>query len=220
VVTGTGKENVPTTQTQVTFSVVSTSPSAALAQAHTAATSATIVSALLAANVSNLSTVSISLSPNYITRNNTQILQVFDATNRMSFIVNTSRAGALIDEVVSKGATAIDGVNFKSRPQDIHKAQTRAVEEATMDALSIADATLTPLDLCFLNNNSSSVASVKVDMTSSLPPPFPFYADVLGASTPVLGGTTNVEAQVTLKLKYIPCSSNRRSPSPAPRSSS
>lgn len=203
-VTGRGTESIPTTLTQVRLGVEAQGKTANEVQQEVARRSNSVVALLRSRNVTKLETTGISLNPNYRYDNNVQTLVGYNASNIVSFRVETQKAGDLLDDAVKAGASRIDGVSFVAAESAIASAQKVALGEATRDAQAQADAVLSALGL-----TRKEVVSVQVNGAFAPPPrPFNVTAKLAGAAmadaapSPVVGGEQQVEASVTLQISY------------------
>lgn len=200
-VTGRGVEMIPTTKTQVQLGVEVQGKTATSVQQQVAQRSTAVVELLRSRNVEKLQTTGIRLNPVYSYENNTQRLTGYVATNSVSFRVDTQRAGALLDEGVKAGATQIDSLSFVATDNAIAQGQQQALREATTDAQQQADTVLAALNL-----TRREIVSIQVNGANTPPPPpIPLAREALAtkvASTPVIGGEQQVEANVTLQISY------------------
>lgn len=200
-VTGRGIETIPTTLTQVELGVEVQGKTAEAVQQEAANRSSAVVELLKKRNVEKLQTTGITLNPNYSYENNTQRLVGYIATNTVSFRVETQRAGIIIDDAVKAGATRVNGVSFVAPDPAIAAAQKQALQEATQDAQQQANAVLEAL-----NFTAQEIVSIQVN-GASVPPPRPVVAfsklqRAEMADTPVEGGEQQVDASVTLEIRY------------------
>lgn len=204
-VTGRGEELVPTTLTQVRLGVEAQGKTANEVQQEVARRSNSVVSLLRSRNVSRLETTGITLNPNYRYDNNVQTLVGYNASNIVSFRVETAKAGDILDDAVKAGASRIDQVSFVATDSAIANARNVALREATQDAQNQADAVLAALGL-----TRREVVNIQVNGAFT-PPPRPFNMttklageDSLAAAppTPVVGGDQQIEASVTLQIMY------------------
>lgn len=201
-VTGRGTERVPTTLTQVRLGVEAQGKTANDVQQDVARRSNAVVSLLRSRQVDRLETTGISLSPTYRYDNGAQTLTGYTASNMVSFRLETQKVGTLLDDAVKAGATRIDGISFVASDSAIANAQKVALQAATQDARSQANAVFSTLGL-----NAREVVNIQIN-GSFTPPPRPLQADAMNAKTfaaaptPVLGGEQQVEASVTLQISY------------------
>ncbi|MDJ1171155.1 SIMPL domain-containing protein [Roseofilum sp. BLCC_M154] len=199
-VTGRGIERIPTTLTLVNLGVEVQGKTAQEVQAQVARQSSAVVKLLQERQVEQLETTGIRLTPNYSYSNDTQRLTGYTATNTVSFRIETSKAGSLIDEAVQAGATRIDGISFIATDEAIAEAQQVALRQATADAQKQAQTVLDALNL-----SSRSIVSIQINHASA-PSPIRLdganFARAESAPSPVMGGEQQVEASVTLQIRY------------------
>lgn len=201
-VNGRGVERIPTTLSQVSMSVDVEEKTAQSAQAEAARRSSAVVSFLQSRNVDKLQTTGIRLNPVYSYTDDVRRVTGYAANNTVSFQLATENVGVLLDEAVKAGATGINGVNFIASDQAIASAQKQALTQATQDAQQQANAVLSSLGF-----QAQEVVSIQVNGASAPPPPMLQRAEVgklssADASTPVIGGEQEVEASVTLQIRY------------------
>jgi hypothetical protein len=162
-----------------------------------------VVSLLRSRNVEKLQTTGINLNPNYRYDNGVQTLTGYIASNTVSFQLETSKVGGLLDDAVKAGATRIDGISFIASEGAIAGVQKIALQEATQDAQNQAKAVLSSLGL-----TSREVVNIQINGAFAPPPrPFPAFSKVnaeamAAAPPPVIGGDQQVEASVTLQISY------------------
>ncbi len=200
-VSGRGTEFIPTTLTQVRLGVEAQGKTANEVQQVVAQRSNAVVNLLRSRKVEKLETTGINLNPTYRYDNGNQTLTGYSASNIVSFRVETSKAGGLLDDAVKVGATRVDGVSFVATEGAISSAQKIALKEATQDAQAQADAVLSVLNL-----TRKDVVGIQINGAFT-PPPRPMRADVMemkaaAAPSPVIGGEQQVEASVTLQISY------------------
>ncbi|WP_414526473.1 SIMPL domain-containing protein [Nodularia chucula] len=201
-VSGRGVEKIPTTLSQVSMSVDVQDKTAQSAQAEAARRSSAVVSFLQSRNVDQLQTTGIRLNPVYSYTDNVQRVTGYAANNTVSFRIATENVGVLLDEAVKAGATGINGVTFIASDPAIAAAQKKALTQATQDAQQQGNAVLSSLGF-----QAQEVVSIQVNGASAPPPPMLQRAEVgklssADASTPVIGGEQEVEASVTLQIRY------------------
>ncbi|WP_413167062.1 SIMPL domain-containing protein [Capilliphycus salinus ALCB114379] len=201
-VSGQGIVNIPTSMTQVQLGVEVQGKTADEVQQEAAKRTTAVVELLRSRNVEKLETTGIRLNPNYNYGNNQQELTGYSATNTVSFRIPTESVGSLLDDAVKAGATRIDGVSFVAADKAIEAAQQQALKQATQEAQRQADAVLDSLNL-----TKREIVNIQVNSTST-PPPQPLMrqqvalASVERADTPVIGGEQQVQASVTLQIRY------------------
>ena len=201
-VTGRGTESVATTIAQVRLGVEVQGRTAREVQEEAARRSSAVIALLRSRNVEQLQTTGISLNPVYSYENNVQRLTGYQATNIVSFRLDTQRIGSLLDEAVTAGATRIDSIIFTATDPAIAQAQEQALREATQDAQRQANAVLGALNL-----TRREIVSIQLNAATPPTPP-PIARAVLQesadkvASTPIIGGEQEVEASVTLQISY------------------
>ena len=201
-VSGQGIQTIPTTLTEVRLGVAVQAKTAAEAQQQAASQSSAVVEYVRSQNVDKLQTTGISLSPRYDYSGDRQVLIGYEATNTISFRAPTEAAGAIMDEAVKSGASRINGVSFVADDSAIAAARQQALKLAVQDAQAQADTVLSALGL-----SRQEIVNITIGAVSA-PPPNPVApaaarlqsTDV--ASTPVIGQEQNINAQVTLLIRY------------------
>lgn len=200
-VSGQGIENIATTTAQVQLGVEAQGSTAAEVQRQVAARSSRVVDYLRSRNVRKLQTTGISLNPVYNYSNNEQRIVGYSASNMVSFEIETEEAGVIMDESVRRGASRINGISFSASEEAIARAQQQALREATQDAQTQADAVLSTLGL-----TRREVVGIQVNAARPQPMPRPYAmmaeARADAPRTPVVGGEQQVQASVTLQIRY------------------
>ena len=202
-VTGRGTESLQTTITQVRLGVEVSGKTAEEVQKEVARRSTAVVNLLRSRQVDKLETTGISLNPNYNYDGGKQRLIGYVGTNTVSFRIDTTQSGTLIDDAVKAGATRIDGISFIAADNAIATAREAALRKATQEAQKQADTVLRALNL-----NRKEIVSIQINGANTPPPhPVPYVgslqrADAKEAPTPVIGGEQEVEASVTLEISY------------------
>jgi len=199
-VSGYGVEQVPTTLTAVQLGVEAQGETPLEVQQEVARRSAAVVDYLKSQSVNQLQTQSISLNPLYDYSGNEPKVTGYSASNIVSFRIETSRSGSILDEAVRRGASRIDSMQFVATDEAITEARQVALVEATEDAQRQADAVLKALGL-----TRQSVLGIQINNAPSFSPsPNVLYAAdaKAGVTTPVVGGDQQVEAIVTIHFNY------------------
>lgn len=201
-VTGQGKETIPTSLSKVSLGVQVQGKAPSTVQQEAARKSNAVVTLLKSRNVDKLETTGIRLNPTYSYKDNVRKIEGYEATNIVSFRVNTERAGKLLDEAIKGGATRINSVSFVATEEEMNQARQQALKEATQDAQTQAKAVFSSLGL-----NPKEIVQIKVN-NASMPEPVVYRRSVPAAAmreaapTPVVGGEQEVGASVTLQISY------------------
>ncbi|MFH7027347.1 MAG: SIMPL domain-containing protein [Heteroscytonema crispum UTEX LB 1556] len=207
VVSGRGMVDIPKTTSRVSLGVQVQGKTSALAQEELAKRSTTVVNLLKSRpDVTKLETTSISLNPIYNQKDGKQTIVGYSATNIVRFQIAPDKIGTLLDEAITAGATEIDGVTLVAEDEAIAEAQKAAINAASKDARSQADAALGALEL-----KQQEIVSIQINGAH---PPMPvamntrdFAQSAASASlakTPVVAGEQRIEAFVTLQVRYQP----------------
>jgi len=201
-VTGQGEEMVQTSLAQVRLGVEVQGKTAQAAQQEVARRSESVVAVLRSRQVEKLETSGVSLNPNsnYQEGRPPEITS-YTAANIVSFQVPAARAGALLDEAVKAGATRIDGISFIATDSALQTARQQAIREAIQEAQAEAGIVLTALNL-----RQQEIIGIQVN--GATPPPFipgprleAVQQDAV-ARTPIIPGEQEVQASVTLQIRY------------------
>jgi uncharacterized protein len=203
-VTGKGTTRVATTLTQVRLAVEVSGKNSATVQQNAANRAAKVIAFLKSRQVDKLQTTGISLNPIYSYENNRQTLTGYMANNSVSFQVPTNKAGPIMDGAVGAGATRIESVSSIASETAVEGAQTTAIQSAAKDAQRQAQAILSSLGL-----QQKEIIGIQVNDASR---PAPIYANAealkrtmavsADAPTEVIGGEQEVQATVTLQIRY------------------
>ena len=203
-VTGKGSESIETSLTEIRLGVEVEGKTAREVQEESAQRSTAVVKLLRSRNVQNLETTGIRLQPQYDYNDGTRTLKGYQALNLVSFRVVTEEIGNLLDEAVNVGATRIDSVTFTATDSAIEQAQKQALRTATRNAKAQADTVLETLNL-----RSQSVINIQIDGANPSVSPRIQSLRTRGdmttssaANSPVIGGEQEIEAQVTLQIRY------------------
>ena len=201
-VTGNGTEKIETTLAEVALGVEVQAKTASQVQQEVARRTSAVVELLRSKNVEQLQTTGVILNPSYeqSDRNNRQVLVGYTGVNTLSFQIQIDRVGALLDEVVTAGASRIDRVSFTATPEAIASAKQEALRRATLNAQTQADVVLDTLNL-----TAEEVVNIQVDNAfAPQPKSFNIQRTALAEadSTPIIGGEQTVRASVTLQISY------------------
>jgi uncharacterized protein YggE len=189
-VSGTGSVSTVPNQAEFTFGVSSRGKTAVQTLAANGAEMGKLIDALKAAGVpsESLQTSSVSLSP--VTSSDGNTIVGYQASNSVTAtIANLGLAGQIVDAAVAAGANQVDGPNLTVSDQSaLYRAALKAaIADARVKAQALADASGLHL---------GAVSSV--EETSGTPTPVRFAASSPAPSTPILPGTQEVTASVTV----------------------
>jgi uncharacterized protein len=206
-VTGNGQEAIQTNLSTVNLAIEANASTAHAAQKDAAKRANAVVDFLRSQNVAKLKTSSINLAPRYEYEgnNNKQKLVGYVANNSVTFETTQERAGTILDETIRLGATRIDGITFRADAAIVQKAKNVAIAKAAKDAEQKAQAALAALNL-----NAQQIIYVAIDESMpNMPQPMMYSmaklsvaADASVQSSPVAGGSEEIEAKVTLHIRY------------------
>ncbi len=202
VVTGQGSVAVETAIAILRLGVIVEGESAQTVQAEVASQSNQLVETLRDLEVEQLQTTGIILNPQYDYQNGRSTQVGVVGQNRVQFEVPINRAGSILDQAISAGATQVQSISFRAEESVRIQAREQALQQAVEDALAQAEVILGTLDL-----TQESIARISVN--SDLPNPVPVSLESTGfarladsAPTPVMGGEQTVNANVTLEIQY------------------
>jgi uncharacterized protein len=201
-VTGRGTTSISATLTQVRLAVEVSGKNPNDVQQEAAQKSSKVIQLLRSKNVDKLQTAGISLNPVYNYQNNQQKLTGYNATNSLSFRLPVAQAGAVIDAAVQAGATRIDSVSSIASEEAVTKAQAQALQLATKDAQRQAQAVLSALGF-----QPKEVFGIQIN-DAARPSPVMMESAAFArdtrkmATTEVVGGEQEVQANVTLQISY------------------
>ncbi len=205
IVNGQATIDVPTSVTQVNLGIEVQGKTAQEVQEEVARRSNGLISLLRSRNVEKLQTTGVYLSPVYTYNpdNGESKVTGYSATNSVSFRVATDRAGSIIDEAVTTGATRVDGISFIASNEAIEAARQQALRAAIADAQSQADTVLDALNL-----TRQEIVNINISSSTPMPQPLNFAIDsreatgVFAQSSVLVGGEQQVQAYVTLSIGY------------------
>jgi uncharacterized protein len=111
------------------------------------------------------------------------------------------KAGMMLDAAISAGANRVEQVSFMAPEAEVSKARNIALQEASKDALTQADAVLAALNL-----RQSSIRSIQVNPERGYAPMM--VQNAVGfsrdssSSTAIVGGDQRIEATVMMEIAY------------------
>ena len=200
-VTGTGVVSVDTDTAQIQLGIEVEGATATEVQQEVAQSSSAVVEQLNQLQVEELQTVSINLQPirEFDDLGNSTIVG-FTGRNLLQFEVSTEQAGETIDAAIQAGANVIENINFTASESELNQARLDAIKLAAQDAQNLAIPLFDTLDL-------TPLEIVDIDLIGlSSPSPRPFApqleAAAFDASTPIIGGSQEVIADVALDISY------------------
>jgi uncharacterized protein len=202
-VSGQGKERIRSTLAQVSLGVEAQGAVAATVQAKVASQATSVVNYLKSKSVERLQTAAVNLSPSYRYDNGKQTLVGYMASTSVTFRVPAEAMSEILDNSVKAGATRIDSLSFTATDAEIKQAQQIALKEATQDAQVQADAVLSALNL-----TRKDIIGIQINGASAPPPVIRATAMEArtakfdAASTPVESGEQEINASVTLQIRY------------------
>lgn len=200
-VTGEGSESVPATLARVQLGVTAQGGNAETVQQQIAQRSSEVIELLKSQNVDKLQTTGIRLNPQYNYDGSRPRITGYNGSNTVSFQMPTDQVGTLLDDAISAGANQINSVSFIAEDTTIDDARDIALQEATADAQTQADAVLQSLNL-----SAQEIVGIQVN-NAAAPAPIAAQARLAqssleNASTPVEGGEQTINARVTLQIRY------------------
>ena len=187
VVIGQGTTEAVPDQALTTVGVQVTRPSAQEAQAVAGTAMNRVVQQIIALGIprERLQTVEISLSPQH--QPNSDQISGYSALQRIRATVDDlNLVGRVLDAAVSAGANLLDGVSFGLR--DPAATRARALAAAVQDARATANALAGAAGI-------PNLRLVRLEEVSSGQPLRAVF-QVTSQTTPVLGGTLSINAQV------------------------
>ena len=168
--------------------------------------------------VTKLRTSSITLEPIQEYINNRMIVTGYRASNSIIFRVELPMAGAVVDQIVERGVTRIDGISFVATPKEVNLSRqmaiTQAVEDAIQQALSAlsglghyakgrTDLQIVKLDVIGLTRPESDESSADMNMSGGNFAAQPVMARAFKAeSTPIEGQQRTITATVAVKIRF------------------
>jgi uncharacterized protein YggE len=197
---GEGVVSTRPDQARVTFSVVTTGPTANEVSAQNAVRSSAVLDQLrsLLGTKGELKTLSYSLAPNYNYPRDGSPPQLvgFTATNVIEAAVSDiAMTGNTIDAGVQAGATRVDGLRLTLKDDEDARAQAlrTAGQKARAKAQAIATGLGVRLGAVLAAEEGITVRTPGVDRGAPT-----------ATTTPVEPGTLEVRATVTLEIEIVP----------------
>ena len=200
-VTGKGTVSVDTDTAQIRVGIEVEGATAGEVQQEVAQSSSAVVERLNQLEVEELQTISIRLQPKFEFDDlGNSTVDGFTGRNVLQFEVSTEQAGETIDAAIQAGANLIQNIDFIASESELERARLSAIELAARDAQNIAIPLLDTLDLTPLE-----IVDIDIIEVGS-PSPRPFSAEfsiaAFDASTPIIGGSQEVVAEVALDINY------------------
>ena len=200
-VTGRGVVSVDTDTAQIQLGIEVEGATATEVQQEVAQSSSAVVEQLNQLEVEELQTISIDLQPRreFDDSGNSTVVG-FTGRNVLQFEVSTEEAGETIDTAIQAGANLIENINFVASESELNQARLEAIQLAARDAQNQADPLFDTLDL-------TPLEIVDIDIVGlNSPSPRPFMSQLeaasFDASTPIIGGSQEVVANVALDISY------------------
>ncbi|MGB5631847.1 MAG: SIMPL domain-containing protein [Waterburya sp.] len=200
-VTGKGVVSVDTNTAQVQVGIEVEGATASEVQQEVAQTSSAVVEQLNQLEVEELQTISISLKPKleFDDQGNSTVVG-FAGRNVLQFEIPTEQAGETIDAAIQAGANLIENIDFIAPESELNQARLDAIKLAAQDAQNQAIPLLNTLDLTPLEIVDIDILEVSSPSPRSFSPEFNVAA--FDASTPIIGGSQEVVANVALDINY------------------
>lgn len=82
--------------------------------------------------------IAITLEPIQEYINNRMMVTGYRASNSIIFRVELPMAGAVVDQIVERGVTRIDGISFVATPKEVNLSRQMAITQAVEDAIQQA----------------------------------------------------------------------------------
>lgn len=190
-VTGTGTATGVPDQASFSFTVQTKATTATAALSKNGTTTKAVIAAVEAAGVpeANVQTAQVSLDP--VMSNDGTSIVAYTASNSITVTkLAIAKAGALVDAAVGAGATDVSGPSLVVSDQDALYAQALkdAVAQAKSKAQVLADAT----------GHTLGNAVTVVEGSGATPLPYAVGAAANAPSTPIVAGTQQIQATVTV----------------------
>ena len=200
-VTGRGVVSVDTDTAQVQLGIELEGATATEVQQEVAQNLSAVVEQLNQLEVEELQTINISLQPRreFDDFGNSTIVG-FTGRNVLQFEVPTEQTGETIDAAIQAGANLIEDIDFIASESELSQARLDAIGLAAQDAQNQANSLLDTLNLTPLEIVDIDIIGVNSPSPTSFSPGFDVAA--FDASTPIIGGSQEVIAEVALDINY------------------
>ncbi len=192
ILTGHGQVSAAPDTAIIRLGVQTTGENLAQIQADNARRSQSIIQVLQRMGVSDIKTSQYSIDKVFDYVEGRQIDRGFSVRNILEIRTsNLDAVGTIIDAAVNAGANIVDFISFDISNREYYYQQ--ALNMAIMNAIQKANSITRNLGL------SSTAVPVKIVENTAMP--FPVQRD-FAAATPIIPGTLNVEANVTVDFVY------------------
>lgn len=192
ILTGHGQVSVAPDTAIIRLGVQTSGENLTQIQADNARSSQAIIQALQRMGVSDIKTSQYSIDKVYDYVEGRQVDRGFAVRNILEIRTNNlGDVGTIIDAAVNAGANLVDLISFDISNRDYYYQQ--ALNMAIMNAIQTANSITMNLGL------SGSPLPVKIVENTAMP--FPVQREFV-AATPIMPGTLNVEANVTVDFVY------------------
>ena len=196
-VTGSGRDDVRSTNMAVRLAVQKSSAQAGDAQNLTSKAVEEVIRALNSAGVQQLKTESIVLQPVYNYTDTPPRILSYEGISVLSYRVPANRVGKTLDLALQAGANRVDSVENEIEQSRVDGAYLRALEDAALDAKRKANRVGQSLGVCVGEPASVSIGSSQV-------PEFP-GVEAATPSLVVVPGQSVVSAVVHVAYSYSSC---------------
>lgn len=163
-------------------------------QSENAQITQSIIQALQRMGVNDIKTFQYSINKIYDYEDGKQIDRGYSVRNILEIrTTNLDRVGNIIDTAVNMGANVVELISFDVSNREYYYQQ--ALNMAVMNAMQKAKSISLNLGI------SADPIPMKITENST-PPIQPFYRQELAATTPIMPGTMNIEANVTVEFAF------------------
>lgn len=163
-------------------------------QSDNAQITQSIIQALQRMGVNDIKTFQYSINKVFDYEDGKQIDRGYSVRNILEIRTNNlDKVGNIIDTAVSMGANVVDLISFDVSNKEYYYQQ--ALNMAVMNAMQKAKSIAMNLGI------SADPVPMKIT-ENSIPPIQPFYRQELAATTPIMPGNINIEANVTVEFAF------------------